>query len=68
MASTVWTQEKLDALESAIAEGVLVVEYSDKKITYRSLKEMNSIREQIKKELGLAPKSARLYAQHSKGV
>ena len=49
--STGFTQEKLDALECAIAEGALRVKYSDKEIEYRSLKEMMAIRDVIKKEL-----------------
>jgi len=48
-----FTSEQHDALESAIAEGVLTVEYNDKKVTYRSLREMNQILLSMKQDLGL---------------
>ena len=43
--TTGFTQEKLDALENAIAEGVLKVKYQDKEVQYRSLDEMLRLRE-----------------------
>lgn len=47
-----YTQTQLTALEEAFAQGVLEVQYSDKKVTYRSLDEMKQIIETIKKSLG----------------
>lgn len=47
-----WTQEQLQALEEAIAQGALTIEYGGKRITYRSLDEMMRLRELIKKTLG----------------
>lgn len=38
-------QAQLDALDEALAEGVLVVEYQDKKVRYRSFSEMMRLRE-----------------------
>lgn len=46
-----FTQDRLDCLEAAIAEGALKVKYSDKEIEYRSLNEMLKIRDIMKKEL-----------------
>lgn len=60
-------QQKLDALESAIFEGVLRIEYSDKKIEYRSLNEMIRVRDMLKSSLGQSvPK--RVYSTFGKGL
>ncbi len=48
-----FSQERLDSLEAAIAEGALKVKYSDKEIEYRSLKDMMKIRDIMRRELGL---------------
>ena len=42
-----YTQTQLDALDAAIAEGVLTVSYDGRTVTYRSLQEMKSIRATI---------------------
>lgn len=69
MGSPSWTIKDLEALESAIAQGILRVEYSDKKIQYRSLSEMMTIRDKMRRDLGLVDrKTVRLYSQHSKGI
>lgn len=47
-----FTQEQLDALEAAIAEGTLTVKYADKEVTYRSLDELLRIRNLISRSLG----------------
>lgn len=62
-----YTTEQMTALQDAIAQGVLSVEYSDKKVTYRSLDEMRTILADMKKELG-ASNHGRRYAAHSKGI
>lgn len=61
-----YTQIQLDAIEAAIAEGTLKVEYGDKKVEYRSLNEMIRIRDIIKASLN--PGSRRTLAETSKGV
>lgn len=63
-----YTQTQLDALEAAIAEGALKVEYGDKKVEYRSLNEMIRIRDVIKAALEGLPAQRRTYASHSKGT
>lgn len=74
--TTGFTLEKLVALENAIADGTLRVKYSDKEIEYNSLKEMLRLRELMKKELGLKPKTGasgvfggrRIVGVHTKGL
>lgn len=53
-----FTQAQLDALERAIAQGSLKVKEADREVTYRSLREMNTIAGQMRRALGLTkPKS-----------
>lgn len=60
-----FTIDQYNAINEAIAAGVLEVEYGDKKTTYRSLTEMIAIRELIAKELGLNKnKSKTVYVQY----
>lgn len=67
-----FTQTDYDTLVKAIGQGALVVEYGDKKVTYRSLKEMLEIKNMMADELGLngnAPvNNGRRYATFSKGI
>lgn len=62
-----WTQEQLDAIESAIANGTLSVEYADKKVTYRSLEDLLRVRDLMRKALGLAPRVTRYVVTPDKG-
>lgn len=63
-----FTQEQLDALEDAIAKGVTEVKYEDKTLTYRSINEMLQIRDIIRRALGLAEKTGRVFTKTSKGL
>jgi len=63
-----FTLEQLTALEDAIAQGVQSVMYGNKQVMYRSLAEMIMLRDQMRSELGLAPKTKRIFAKHSKGL
>lgn len=64
-----FTQTQLDALDVAIANGRRVVEYDGRKVEYRSITEMLKLRDLIKQELGLAPKSPRRrVVSHNKGI
>jgi hypothetical protein len=63
----IFTQEQYTALCAAIAQGVLKVEYGDKKIEYRSLNEMMRIKTQMENALGIGKRRTK-YAQHSKGL
>lgn len=47
-----WTQTDLDAINEAIALGALKVTYADRReVTFRSLADMRSIRDEIEKTL-----------------
>lgn len=73
-----FTLEKLKALESALADGVRRVKYTDKEVEYRSLDEMKDLIAAMKKALGLTPcvggknkglfGGRRVVARHSKGL
>jgi hypothetical protein len=68
-----YTTEQLAALEEAIASGVLTVRHRDgRSVTYNSLSDMRSLRQQMKRELDVAAGSRRrrtfrLY-QKGKGI
>jgi len=62
-----FTTEQLEALEKAIAEGILSVKYSDKMITYRSLDEMLKSRDLMRRSLGLLNDGGRILPSTSKG-
>lgn len=68
-----YTIEQYNALSESIAMGALIVEYSDKKVTYRSLADMLRIQALMAGELGLnANKSGlaanRTYTSFSSGM
>lgn len=67
--STTWTLEDLEKLEKAMAEGALRVKYKDKEVEYRSLREMERLRDQMRNALGLKKnKTVRVSAIHDKGL
>jgi hypothetical protein len=64
-----YTQEQLSALEAAVAQGVLTVEYGDKKVTYRSLNEMLRLIDMMRKDIGVSSKNGgKKFAQFDKGL
>jgi hypothetical protein len=64
-----FTQAMLDALELAIAQGAKRVKYSDKEVEYMSLKEMLTVRDIMRKALGLVSSTnQRIYLEHDKGT
>jgi len=64
-----FTQAQLDALEDAIAQGVLEVSYSDKTVKYRSLDEMLRVRDLMRNALGITTStSKRIYHSTCKGT
>lgn len=66
---TIFTQAMLDALEEAIALGATSVQYGDKKIEYRSIREMLSARDLIRRKLKpIDPCASRIYPRLSKGL
>jgi hypothetical protein len=54
-----FTQPQLDALETAIATGVLTVAHEGKHTTFRSLNEMMRVRETMRAALGLTSPTTR---------
>lgn len=65
-----FTLDQLTALDAAIAQGTLIVKYSDKEVTYRTLEEMMQIRALVQQDLGLISKvnPGRRYADYSSGL
>lgn len=64
-----WSQAELDALERAIALGVMRVTYdTGKTVEYRSLSDMLSLRDRMRSELGMVAPSAVRLARFSRGL
>ena len=64
-----YTIEQYHALVAAIAQGALRVEYGDKKVEYRSLLQMLTIKKLMEQELFPGKNNnGRTYASFSKGV
>lgn len=63
-----FTLEQLEALETAIAQGARSVMYGNKQVMYNSTQEMLALRDTMRRELGLIPKTKRIFAKHSKGL
>jgi hypothetical protein len=47
-----YTLQQLADLEAAIADGVLKVVSNGREVTYRSLRDMRSLRDEMRQELG----------------
>lgn len=63
-----FTTQQLTDLEAAIAQGALIVKYSDKTVQYRDLTEMMRVRDLMRKELGIvSPQNLRILPSFSKG-
>lgn len=65
-----YTIEQYATLSAAIAQGALTVEYGDKKVTYRTQKEMLELQRIMATDLGLITNKngGRRYATHSKDL
>lgn len=64
-----YTRAQLDALQAAIAQGALEVEYGDKRVKYRSLDEMMRIERRMLAALGTRNQNAgRRFAEFDKGL
>lgn len=70
MATTSWTQDDLDTIERAIADGVMEVEYdSGRRVRYHSIPQMKQARELIRKALGCTKRTGtRVLARTKKGT
>lgn len=64
-----WTLEDLTALEKAMKSGAQKVEYNDRTVTYRSLVEMQTLRDLMRRNLGLTKVGGnRILCESSKGI
>jgi hypothetical protein len=63
-----YTQEQLDAIKAALAEGVKVVRWKDKWLEYRSFDEMKKIINEMEKALRKKAKTVRCYGKFDKGT
>ena len=62
-------QSDLDALEKAIATGARVVKQGDKEIQYGSLREMLTVRDLMRRELGIVSDAqTRIFPRFDKGI
>ncbi|WP_066924555.1 hypothetical protein [Methylobacterium sp. CCH5-D2] len=63
-----WTQADLDAINEAIATGASKVRFADnREVTYRSLSDMRSVRDEIAAQVGTQPEPIRTtYASFSR--
>ena len=66
--ATSWVQADLDAIEKAIASGVMTVRYSNKEVIYRSMDDLMKARSVIMKALGKANATQRIFTNFSKGL
>lgn len=65
-----YTQDQVDRLEAAIAEGAVRVRYADREVTYRNLDEMRQTLGTMKASLAAAagrPRRRRIMFRTSKG-
>lgn len=63
-----YTNDQLNTLENAIAQGARRVKYGDKEVEYMSLAEMLQARNIMRAELGLDNKSRRTFGEFNKGL
>lgn len=63
-----FTVDQIDALKSAIAEGVLKVKYADKEVEYRSLNDMVRTLKMMEAEVYPQKSSGRKYASFTNGL
>ena len=60
-----YTQADLATIEATIKTGSLKVRYSDgREVTFRSLADLRSLRDEMRRELGLASPSRVIIAEH----
>lgn len=65
---TNWTEDDLAAIEAAIASGARKVEYNDRTVEYRSIKELKEARDLIARCLGKVKKGGRILPEVKKGT
>jgi len=64
-----WTQQDLDKLEARLRSGALRTQYEDRRVTYRTLDEMFTLRHVLERNLDTTKqRPRRTVAAHSKGI
>lgn len=63
-----YTLEQYNALVEAIATGAMTIQYGGKTVTYRSLADMERLRDTMATELGLIQRVRRRYADFDKAI
>ena len=63
-----WTLADLIKIKSAIASGALRVEYNDRTVVYKAMKDLLQAKFLIEKELGLVKRGGRVLCISSKGI
>jgi len=58
----------LEALESALASGEKRVEYNDRTVEFRSVRELKEAIQLVKKDLGLVKRGGRVLCESKKGT
>lgn len=67
MPTTEQLQRHLDAIETAIYSGATRVSYDGKSVEYRSLAEMERVRDGLRRQLGIAVPARRTVASFNGG-
>lgn len=63
-----YTLDDLAKLEAALASGAKEVEYNDRTVKFRSIKELKEAIQTIERKLGIVKRGGRLLCQSSKGT
>jgi len=63
-----YTLDDLEALESALASGAKRVEYNDRTVEFRSVRELKEAIQLVKKDLGLVKRGGRVLCESKKGT
>lgn len=59
--------KQLEAVEKALFQGALSVQYEDKRITYRSVAELERVRDRLRVEIH-GPRKTLIYPTHDRGL
>ena len=63
-----WTEEHLSKLKDQIAQGLLSVEYEDRKMTFRSLNDMLKLKRLMEEEINGRKKDDHYYPIYESGL
>lgn len=63
-----YSLDDLNKLQAALASGASEVEYNDRVVKFRSVKQLKEAIQVVKQDLGLVKRSGRLLCKASKGT